>query len=86
MKLIGYKQLLNYCFIIPLDGCKSSFYCIGKFMMMITFPVKLVINKVVDNLLILLVSNFHGNRLNGLGVIAVRSLLSEFAWLLDRSG
>jgi len=46
-------------------------------MMIITFPVKLVINKVVDNLLILLVSNFHGNRLKGLGVIAVRNLLSD---------
>ena len=37
------------------------------------FAVNLVNNKVVDNLLILLVSNFHGNRLNGLRVIAVRS-------------
>ena len=48
--------------------------------MIIIFPMKLVINKVVDNLLILLVSNFHGNRLNGLGVIAVRNLLSD--WLI----
>ena len=54
-------------------------------MIIITFPVKLVINKVVDNLLILLVSNFHNNRINGLGVIAVRSLLSEISYLLDRS-
>ena len=54
-------------------------------MMIITFLVKLVINKVVDNLLILLMSNFHGNILSGLGVIAIRSLLSEFACLLDRS-
>ena len=46
-------------------------------MMIITFPMKLVINKVVYNLLILLVSNFHGNRLNGLGVIAVRSMLLD---------
>ena len=37
------------------------------------FAMNLVDNKVVDNLLILLVSNFHGNRLNGLRVIAVRS-------------
>ena len=84
--MIGYKQLLNYYFIIPLDGYRSSFCCIDKFMMIITFPVKLVINKFVDNLLILLVSNFHGNRLNGLGVIAIKSLLSEFACLLERSG
>ena len=37
------------------------------------FVVNLINNKVVDNLLILLVSNFHGNRLNGLRVIAVES-------------
>ena len=55
----------------------SSFCSIDKFMMIITFPVKLVIKKVVVNLLTLLVSNFHGNRLNGLGVITVRSLLSD---------
>ena len=41
------------------------------------FAVNIVNNKVVDNLLILLVSNFHGNRLNGLRVIAVRSWSSE---------
>ena len=41
----------------------------GKMM----FVVNIVNKKVVDNLLILLVSNFHGNRLNGLRVIAVRS-------------
>ena len=45
----------------------------GKMM----FAVILVNNKVVDNLLILLVSNFHGNRLNGLRVIAVRSWSPE---------
>ena len=37
------------------------------------FVMNLVNNKVVDNLLIFLVSNFHGNRLNGLRVIAIRS-------------
>ena len=57
----------------------------GKMM----FAVNLIINKVVDNLLILLVSNFHGNRLNGLRVIAVRSWSPEMLVLLnflDRSG
>ena len=39
------------------------------------FVVNLVNNKVVDNLLILFVSNFHSNRLNGLRVIAVGSCL-----------
>ena len=56
-------------------------------MMIITFSVKLVINKVVDNLLILVVSNFHGNRLNGLRVIAIRSWSPEMLILckfLDR--
>ena len=37
------------------------------------FVVNLVNNKVVDNLLVFLVSNFHGNRLNDLRVIAIRS-------------
>ena len=41
----------------------------GKMM----FALNLVNNIVVDNLLILLVSNFHANRLNSLRVIAVRS-------------
>ena len=41
----------------------------GKMM----FAVNVLNKKVVDNLFILLVSNFHGNRLNGLRVIAVRS-------------
>jgi len=41
------------------------------------FAINLVNNKVVDNLLILLVSNFHGNRLNGLRVIAVGSWSPE---------
>ena len=45
----------------------------GKMM----FAVNLVNNKVVDNLLILLVSNFHGNRPNGLRVINVRSWCPE---------
>ena len=39
----------------------------------VMFDVNIVNNKVVDNLLILLVSNVHGNRLNGLRVIDVRS-------------
>ena len=46
-------------------------------MMIVTFPVKLVDNKVVDNLLILLFLKFRGHRPNGLRVIAVRSLLSD---------
>ena len=45
----------------------------GKMMLV----VNLVKNKVVGNLLILLVSNVHGNRLNGLRVIAVGSWSPE---------
>ena len=55
----------------------------GKMM----FDVNLINNKVVDNSLILLVSNFHGNRLNGLRVIAARSWSPEMLILwkfLDR--
>ena len=54
-----------------------SFCCGGKFMMIMIFCVKLVNNKVVYNLLIYLVSNFHSHRPYGLRIIAVRSLLSE---------
>ena len=45
----------------------------GKMM----FIVNLINNKIVDNLRILLVSNFHSNRLNGLRVIAVGSWSPE---------
>ena len=41
------------------------------------FDVNLVKNKVVDNLLILLMSNVHSNKLNGLRVIAIRSWSPE---------
>ena len=53
------------------------------------FAVDIVNNKIVDSLLILLVSNFHGNRLNGLRVIAVRSWSPQMLILwkfLDRPG
>ena len=46
-------------------------------MTIVTFSIKLVNIKVVDNLLILLVLKFHGHRPNGLRVIAIRSLLSD---------
>ena len=49
----------------------------GKMM----FAVNLVNNKVVDNLLILLVSNFYDNRLNSLRVIAVGSWSPEMVIL-----
>ena len=46
-------------------------------MMIMIFCVKLVNNKVVDNLVMYLALNFHSHRLYGLRIIAVRSLLSE---------
>jgi hypothetical protein len=42
-------------------------------MLKMMFAVNLVYNKDVNNLLILLVSNFQGNRPNGLRVIAIGS-------------
>ena len=54
-------------------------------MMIMIFSVKLVNNKVVDNLLIYLVLNFHSDRPYGLSIIAVRILLLEMLALLDRS-
>ena len=46
-------------------------------MMIMVFYVKLVNNKVVDNLLIYLVLNFHSHRPYGLRIIAVRNLMSR---------
>ena len=45
--------------------------------MKMKFTVNIVNKKVVDNLLILLVLKFHGDRSKGLRVIAIRSLLSD---------
>ena len=45
--------------------------------MIMIFSVKLINNKVVDNLLIYLVLNFHSHRPYGLRIMAIRSLLSE---------
>ena len=46
-------------------------------MMIMIFSVKMVNKKVVDNLLIYLVFNFHSHWPYGLRIIVVRSLLSE---------
>jgi len=70
-------RLVNYCFIIQLDGCMYSFGCDDNFMMIIVFSVRIVNNKVVDNLLIYLVLNFHSHRPYGLRIIAIRNLLSK---------
>ena len=70
-------QLVNYCFIVQQDGCMYSFGWIDNFMMIMVFSVKHVNNKVIDNLLIYLMLNFHSHRPYGLRIMAVRSLLSE---------
>ena len=70
-------QLVNYRFIIQLHGCMYSFCCGDNFMMIMIFSVNIVNNKVVDNLVIYLVLNFHSHRPYGLRIIAIRSLLSE---------
>ena len=67
--MIGCRQLVNYCFIIHLDVCMCSFYCGNNFMLIMTFSVKIINNKVVDNLLMYLVLNFHSCRPNGLRVL-----------------
>ena len=54
-----------------------SFGWVDNFMMIMVFCVKLVNNKVVDNLLIYLVLNFYSHSSYGLGIMAVRSLVSE---------
>ena len=55
-------QLINCCFVIQIDGCMYSFGCVDDSMLIMVFSVKLVNNKVVGNLLIYLVLNFHGHR------------------------
>ena len=54
-----------------------SFGCVDNFMLIMVFYVKLVNKKVVDNLLIYQVLNFHSHRSYGLRIMAVRSLLLE---------
>ena len=65
--LYGLKYDCTTACGLPLYLC--SYKLVGS----ATFVVNLVNNKVVYNLLILLVSNSLGNRLNGLRVIAVRN-------------
>jgi hypothetical protein len=57
--------------IIHLNGCLYSFCFHGVFIMKMKFAVNLDNNKVVDNLLIYLVLNFHSYRPNDLRVIAI---------------
>ena len=71
----------NYPFIIQLDGCMYSFCCGDDFMMTMIFYVNMVNNKVVDNLLIYLVLNFHSHMSYGLRHMAIRSLLSQILTL-----
>ena len=47
LKALGCMQLINYGFIIQLDGCMYSFGWVDNFMVIMVFSVKLVNNKVV---------------------------------------
>ena len=74
---MGCMQLINYCFIIQISGCIYNFGCVCDYMLIKIFAVKLVNNKVVDNLIIYLVLNFHSHKPYGLRIMVIRSLLSE---------
>ena len=75
-------RLVNYRFIIQLDGCMYSFCCGDDFTMIMIFSIKIVNNKVVDNLMIYLVLNFHSHRHYGLRIMAIRNMLLEMLALL----
>ena len=70
-------QLVNYCFIIQLDGCMYNFSWVDNFIVIMVFSIKFVNNKVVDNLVIYLVVNVHSYKPYGLRIMALRTLLSE---------
>ena len=62
-----------------------SFCGADIFVIQMMFYVDMLNTKVVDNFLILLVLKFHDFRPAGLGVIDFISLLSAFAYALNRS-
>ena len=69
---------------MQLDDFMCSFCCGDDSMMIMILSVKLVNNKVIDNLLIYILLNFHNHRTYGLRIMAIRSLLSEmFAFWTD---
>ena len=65
------------------NGGMHSF-CGDIFVMQMMFSMNVVNTKVVDNFLILHFLNFHDFRPAGLGVIDFRSLLSGFAYPLNK--
>ena len=74
----------------PLCLCAENscmyIFCGGDiFVMQMMFSMNVVNTKVVDNFLTLLFLKFYDFGPNGLGVIDFRSLLSGFAYPLDRS-
>ena len=61
-------------------------FCGGDiFVMQMMFSTAMLNTKVVANFLILLFIKFHDFRTDGLGVIDFTSLLSAFAFALNRS-
>ena len=67
------------------NGCLYSFCACDIFMMQIKFFLDMMNTKVVYNFFILLVLKFHDFKHDGLGVIDFTSLLSVFAYALNRS-
>ena len=65
-------------------GCMYSFCGGDMFVMQMIFSIDMLNIKVVDNFLILLVLRFHDFKPDGLGVIDFRSLLSGFAYPLNK--
>jgi hypothetical protein len=61
-----------------------SFDCAANQVKQTTFYVKIFYIKVVGNLLILLVLNFHDHRFSSLGVMIFSSPVSEFVQILYR--
>ena len=61
-------------------------FCSGDiFVMQMMFYVDMLNRKVVDNFLIFLVLKFHDFKPDSLGVIDFTSLLSTFAYAMNRS-
>ena len=67
------------------NDCMCIFFCDDNFVDQIMFSVNMVNTKVVYNFLFFLFLKFHDFRTDGLGVIDFTSLLSAFAFALNRS-
>ena len=78
------KQV-EYQIVIFRNGCMCILCCDANFVDQMMLSVNIVNIKVVDNFLILLVLKVHDYWPAGVGVIDFTSLLSAFAYPLNRS-